>query len=322
MKKRLQSQVSQKIVAGIDVAGKELEVAVEPQAGRVTVAYTDDGLPTLVAWLRERNVAHVCLEATGGIERGVVAVLREHGFVVSVVNPRCVRDFARALGQLAKTDRIDARVLALFAAKIEPQPTPESSPNQDKLQALQTRRRQLVEMLTQERNRLLRTWDRDVRTLIQKSCEQLQTQLDEIERQIRELLQAQEFAEKAALLTSVKGIGDTTAAMLLANLPELGRFNRQQIARLVGLAPINRDSGTLRGKRLTGGGRTHVRTALFLPTLVATRRNPQIKAFYHHLLQKGKSKMTALVACMRKLLTTLNAILKSNVPWALAPKNA
>lgn len=311
-----------KIVAGIDVARRELEVAVEPSAGRLTAAYDDEGLTQLVAWLRERNVTHVCLEATGGIERRVVAVLREHAFVVSVVNPRCVRDFARALGQLAKTDRIDAQILALFAAKIEPQPTPESSPNQDKLQALSTRRQQLVEMLVQERNRASSTWDRDVRKLVEQSCEQLQRQLDEIERQMRDLLQAAEFAQKAALLMSVKGVGEATAAKLLANLPELGRFNRQQIARLVGLAPLNRDSGTLRGKRLTGGGRTHVRTALFMPTLVATRRNPQIKAFYHHLLQKGKSKMTALVACMRKLLTTLNAILKSNSPWSLTTKNA
>lgn len=302
-------------VAGIDVAQDQLEAAVEPSGERHRAEYSDNGLQDLILWMTQHGVQRVCLEATGGIERRLVATLRKHGFVVAVVNPRQVRDFARALGRLAKTDRIDAQIIAEFAHKLNPQPTPEPSKSQEKLDALTTRRRQISGMLVQEQNRLNSAYDPQVRGWIQCSLEQLQEQLENLNREIQQLLATEEFQAKADLITSVRGIGQTTAALLLADLPELGQLNRRQIARLVGVAPINRDSGTLRGKRTTGGGRVHVRTGLFMATLVATRHNPQIKDFYQRLLQRGKAKMTALIAAMRKLLITLNTMLKNNTPW-------
>jgi transposase len=308
-------------VAGIDVALQSLEVGLQPSGQTLRVDYTVSGLQELLSWLTQHQVKRICLEATGGIERRLVAALRQHGCVVAVVNPRQVRDFARALGQLAKTDRIDAQLIARFAHKLDPTPTPEPSKSQQKLDALTTRRRQVTDMLVQEQNRLGSTYDPQVRRWIQDSLQQLRTQLDALEKEIQALLQTEEFRAKAQTMTSLKGIGQTTAALLLAELPELGQLNRGQIARLVGVAPLNRDSGTMRGKRTTGGGRTHVRTGLFMATLVAIQHNPQIRTFYLRLIHYGKAKMTAVIAAMRKLLLILNAMLKTNTPWKSLPKN-
>lgn len=309
------------MIAGIDVALHTLEVGLQPSGQTLRVDYTDMGLQELLSWLTQHGVQRVCLEATGGIERRLVAALRQHGFVVAVVNPRQVRDFARALGQLAKTDRIDAQLIARFAHKLDPAPTPEPSQSQQKLDALTTRRRQVTDMLVQEQNRLSSAHDPQVCSWIQHSLEQLRTQRDALEKEIQSLLQTEEFRAKAQTMTSMKGIGQTTAALLLAELPELGKLNRGQIARLVGVAPINRDSGTMRGKRTTGGGRTHVRTGLFMATLVAIQHNPQIRTFYLRLIDHGKAKMTAVIAAMRKLLLILNAMLKTNTAWRSLPKN-
>jgi len=298
-----------------------LDLAVEPSRDACRLEYSENGLQDACQWLAQRGVQRVCLEATGGIERRLVRALRKHAFVVAVVNPRQIRDFARALGQLAKTDRIDAQIIARFAHKLEPQPTPEPSKSQEKLAALTTRRRQVTDMLVQEQNRLGSAHDPQVRRWIQRSLDQLRDQLDALEKEIQPLLQADEFRAKALTLTSMKGIGQTTAALLLSELPELGQLNRGQIARLVGVAPINRDSGTMRGKRTTGGGRTHVRTGLFMATLVAIRHNPQIKTFYQRLIAHGKAKMTAVIAAMHKLLVILNTMLKTNTHWNYLPKN-
>jgi transposase len=301
---------------GIDVAKRSWDVAVEGEERVRRFVADASGLATLMAWLEELSPRLICLEATGGYERVLCEALHRQRFAVSVVNPRQIRDFARAQGELAKTDAIDARVIAHFAATFHPESDDAPSPAQDRLRSLRARRQQVVHSLTQEKNRLATAPDEEARESIKEAIGFYNRQLRALDRRIAELTNADPaFGHRLALLTTVPGVGQVTAAGLLAELPELGTMNRGQAAKLVGLAPLNRDSGSLRGKRMIGGGRTSVRRSLFMATLVATRHNHLIRSHYQQLLDRGKSKMTALVACMRKLLLILNAMIKNNSPW-------
>jgi transposase len=311
------------VYVGIDVSKRSLHVA-DSHAERIVVMDNDSaGIRRLLSHLKELKPRQVCLEATGGYERPLVERLTAAGYPVSVVNPRQVRDFARAANQLAKTDEIDARIIARFAERMQPSPSPIRSQSQQKLQDLRTRRRQINDMLVQEKNRLGTMRDADVRRLIEKAVKLYRNQLEEVDREIqRRIEQDPQLAERARLIESVPGVGAVTAAMLVAELPELGSLNRGQIARLTGLAPINRDSGDFRGRRMTGGGRSHVRTALYMPALVAVRCNPSLKAFYRRLVDQGKQKLVALVAAMRKLLCILNVMIRDQQPWQNTQQNA
>jgi transposase len=310
------ARFSEKTWAGIDVSKNHWDVAIADgkQVHRFD-ANASGGLQ-LAALLKQARVTHVCLEATGNYERPLVEVLREHEISLSIVNPRQVRDFARAEGQLAKTDQLDARVIARFATLLEPALSEKKSENQEKLGSLRARRRQVVDTLVQEKNRLDTQPDADARRSIKEAVEFYQEQLESLDEQIRQLVQSDAgFQRRVELMVAVPAIADVTATALLAEIPELGKLNRRQAARLSGLAPINRDSGIYRGRRMIGGGRAGVRKALYMATLVATRHNPVIKKFYEQLLSRGKAKMTAITACMRKLLLILNALLKENKPW-------
>ena len=301
---------------GVDVSKASWDVAIHERKHVERYASDADGCRQLLEAIATLPAVQVCVEATGGYERALVAALRERAVVVSIVNPRQIRDFARAAGQLAKTDAIDARMIARYGAAMRPAASETLGENQEKLRALRTRRQQVSEALVQEKNRLSTSIDRDARQSIEEAVEFYRRQLQARDEQLAQLMQADPaFRKKLDLLVSVPGVGPTTAAALTAELPELGRLNRRQAARLVGLAPINRDSGTLRGKRMIGGGRATVRKGLYMATLVAAKHNPVIRAFYQRLLQQGKAKMVALTACMRKLLLILNAIVKTNQPW-------
>jgi len=300
---------------GIDVAKEALVVHVHPTAEGWTVPNTVAGLATLGERLASRGPALIVLEATGGYETAAVAALGAAGLPVVVVNPRQVRAFAKATGRLAKTDRVDAEVLALFAERVRPAVRPLTDAATQDLEALLLRRRQLLEMLTAEKNRLGLA-----RKPIRKS---LKAHIAYLERELRRT-DADLGAAVAAsplwratddLLQSVPGIGPVVARTLLAELPELGTLTRRQIAALVGVAPVACDSGAQRGKRAITGGRASVRSALYMATLCATRRNTVIRTYYQHLVALGKAKKVALVACMRKLLVILNAMLHTRTPW-------
>lgn len=310
------------VFVGVDVSKHHWDCAID---GRTeTRRFRTDRQETaqLVAWLQTLAPACVCLEASGGWEQPLVDALHAADLPVAVVNPRQVRDFARAMNQLAKTDAIDAAVIARFAAFARPLLTEKMSANDEKMRAFRTRRDQIVGMLTQERNRLSRQRDRDVQRTIERAIDLYEQQLQEVDEALHQCVQNDaELCDKAQRMTSVPSIGKTTACALLVEMPELGRLNRREAARLAGLAPINRDSGTYRGHRKIGGGRPRIRTAIYMATLVATRHNPTIKAYYQHLLSKGKKKMVALTACMRKLLLILNAILKNQTSWNCSQKN-
>jgi transposase len=303
------------LYARIDVSKGRLEVAVRPVGERFGVPNDDAGIDELVGRLEERRPALVVLESTGGLERSLVAALAASGLAVAVVNPRQARDFARATGRLAKTDRIDAYVLAHFAEAVRP--TPRAVPEEEAyvFRAILARRRQIVEMLTAENNRL-GTAPRAVRKRIEAHVRWLEKELKRTDDDLDEAIeQSPTWRENAALLRSVPGVGPVLCRTLLAELPELGTLTHKQLAALVGVAPLNRDSGTMRGKRAVWGGRSGVRAALYMAALVATRHNPQVKEFYERLLAAGKAKKVALVACMRKLLIILNAVLKHRTPW-------
>lgn len=301
---------------GIDVAKEQCEVAVDGEHQTRSFAVNELGLNELSDWMRTLAPTLIAMEATGGCETPFLQTLQRQGWPVAVINPRQIRDFARAMNRLAKTDRIDALTIARFAALMQPNPAEIPGEHQEKLQALQTRRQQVVDSLTQEKNRLATTRDEAVQRHIRRVIEVYNEQLDELNSELSEQIKATpQMQEQAKLLTSVPGIGDVTARALLIEMPELGRLNRRQAARLAGLAPLNRDSGKFRGKRMISGGRTSVRRALYMATLVATRYNPRIRQYYQHLLQQGKKKLVALVASMRKLLSILNTMLKNQNAW-------
>lgn len=310
------------VAVGIDVAKDTLDVAVGVEQSSFTVSNGPSGFDELLTRVAAVRVAVVVMEATGGWEAAAACALQARGYAVAVVNPRQARDFARSMGQLAKTDRIDARVLAQLGEVIERHPDRakfvKELPNeqQQELAALVTRRAQIVAMLVMETNRL-RLAHKRARRSIQRIVAALRAELaatdKDMNRHVRE-----HHADLAALLHTAKGVGDTTIATLIAELPELGKLSRREISALVGVAPMNRDSGRYRGKRTVHGGRGGVRRALYMAALVASRYNPAIQPFYRALLAAGKPKKVALVACMRKLLTILNAMVKTATPFRVA----
>jgi transposase len=301
--------------AGIDVAKDHLDVVLRPSGKYLRTGNDERGIGSLVYRLREEDVALVVLEATGGLEQEVSAVLAAEGFAVAVVNPRQVRDFAKATGRLAKTDRIDAAVLAHFAEAVRPEPRPLADDDARKLGAIVLRRRQILAMITAEGNRA-RTAPKPVRRRIEVHLRWLRKELERVNEELEwTLRESPVWREKDDLLRSVPGVGPTLSATLLAEMPELEHLDRRRLAALAGVAPLNRDSGTLRGIRTVWGGRSGVRTTLYMATLCATRHNPAIRRFYERLVAAGKPKKVALTACMRKLLTILGAILRSRSPW-------
>jgi transposase len=303
------------VFVGVDVAKTELVTGLRPTGEAWTVSNDEAGIQELLQRLRPHVPVLVVIEATGGYERGVVAALAAAGIPLVVANPRQVRDFARSTGQLAKTDRIDAQVLALFAERVRPEPRPLPDEATRTLTALLARRRQILEMLTAERNRLEHAVPAVRRDLVQH-IRWLERRLRDVDHDLDRTVQSSPiWRAKENLLRTLPGVGPVTSRTLIGSLPELGFLNRKQIAALVGVAPLARDSGTLKGKRLVWGGRAPVRAALYMAALVASRRNPALRAFYARLVAAGKPKKLALTACMRKLLTILNAMVKNNSAW-------
>lgn len=301
---------------GIDVAKHAFDVHVRPSGERLSLSYDQQGLKELVKRLPPPGTCLIVVEATGGYQRALVVHLLDAGHHVSVVNPRQVRDFARALGILAKTDAIDAGVLAQFAEQVRPRTTPKTPENQAELAQLVARRHQLVDLRKAERNRLETLTVKAVRKSILHVVGVLDKQIGQIEKDILRLIESDDdWWHQASLLTSVPGIGLVTAVSLLAELPELGMLNRQEIAALAGLAPFNRDSGKFRGKRAIWGGRPAVRSALYMATLTARRCNPVVHRFSQRLEASGKPFKVVMTACMRKLLVILNTMVKNQIPW-------
>jgi len=304
---------------GIDVSKDRLDVHVRPSGQTLTAARDSTGLQQLVGSLRKLAPALIVLEATGGFEITVAAALASAGLPLAVVNPRQIRDFARATGRLAKTDALDAQVIALFAERVRPEPRPLADADSQNLAELIARRRQVVEMIGMETNRLYQVRNARVQRMLRTTVNTLTAQLAELDRDIDDTIKRSPVWRAADnLLTSVPGIGDVTAHTLIADLPELGQLDRRRLAALVGVAPINRDSGQMRGKRTIAGGRSDVRNALYMATLSAIRWNPIISQHYKSLVERGRPKKVALVACMRRLLGILNAIMRTNTPWQCA----
>lgn len=300
---------------GIDVAKATLDIATLPEGETWTVTNDDPGIQTLAPQLVALSPTLIVLEATGGFEATVAAALAHLGLPVVIVNPRQVRDFAKALGRLAKTDALDAAILAEFGQKVRPAPRPLPAEAARFLDALLTRRRQLIDMLTAEKNRL--GFARDpVKRDITQHIRWLAKRLADVDGDLQEAVSASPLWQaQEDLLRSVPGVGRVTAVTLLAELPELGRLSRRAIASLVGVAPLNRDSGTRRGKRMVWGGRAPVRAVLYMATLVGLRHNPILRTFYERLRAAGKPFKVAATACMRKLLTILNAMVRQQRHW-------
>ena len=300
---------------GMDVSKDTLEVAVQPKGERMTFANQEDGLSLMVDFVRSFCPRLIVLEATGGLEKAVVCALAVRELPVVVVNPRQVRDFARSKGILAKTDKIDAGVIAQFAEAIRPEVRPLKTEEAQKLDALLSRRRQILQMLTAEKNRLQSApfW---IRKDIQKHIHWLEKNLDQFNRDLdRMVKESPIWREKDEILQSAKGVGPVLSVTLISQLPELGTLQGKKIAALVGVAPLNRDSGKFRGRRTIWGGRAEVRSVLLMATRIAIRFNPVIRAFYERLEKAGKVRKVAETACMRKLLMILNAMLKNNTCW-------
>jgi len=307
---------------GIDVAKATLDLASRPDGTELGVPNDEVGIAQLVMHVRQTEPALIVLEATGGREAPVAAALATAGLAVAIVNPRQVRDFAKATGQLAKTDALDARVLAHFAEVVRPDPRPLPDADAQALSALLARRRQVLAMLVAEQQR----WETTVPALrprLEAHIAWLRQERDELDALLRQQIRHSPlWREDDALLQSVPGVGPVLATTLIAELPELGHLDRKQIAALVGVAPLNCESGTWRGRRIIWGGRGQVRAALWMSTLVAVQHNPVIRAFYERLLAARKPKKLALTACMRKLLTILNALLRHRTPWHPTPQPA
>lgn len=277
----------------------------------------DKGIALCLQQCQREQAELIVMEATGGYESLLAGTLQAEGLAVAVVNPRRIRDFARASGQIAKTDALDAKIIARYGAILEPTRTEQINDNARRLKALVARRHQLVQMHTAESNRTEHAIDKEIKSSLATVVRTIEKQIEKIDKQITDHIDRQpELRQKAESLKTIPGIGDTTAHMLVTELPELGHYNRRQIAALVGVAPMNRDSGMFRGKRMTGGGRRLVRARLFMPTLVAVKYNPPLRAYYRRLVeQQGKCKMVALTATMRKLLCIMNTMLKNNQQW-------
>lgn len=309
------------LFVGIDVSKDKLDVHVRPSGECITLGTTPAGLHELVERVHGWGPALIVLEATGGYEVVVAAALASAALPVAVVNPRQIRDFARATGQLAKTDALDAAVIARFAEAVRPPVRPLAPPAAQALGELVTRRRQLLEMLGAERNRQAQARDRQVQRQLGTHVRWLTKALADLDRDITDTIRSSPvWRTTDDLLKSVPAVGPVTAHTLIAQVPELGQLGRRQIAALIGVAPLNRDSGTLRGRRMIGGGRAAVRHVLYMAALVGVRYNPRLAAFYARLTGAGRPKKVALVATMRKLLTILNAIVRDQRPWQ--PQNA
>jgi transposase len=303
------------VCVGVDVAKNTLDVAVSNSKETRQFENDHEGITSAVRYIAGLRPARIILEATGNYEMPLAAALQASRLPVVIVNPRQVRDFARATGVLAKTDRIDARILALFGLQIKPEVRLLPDQKAREMGSLLARRRQLIEMLTAEHNRLLQAGD-SIRSGIEIHIKWLEEAVsainDDLDRQIKS---SPAWCEKDNLLKSVPGVGKVVSITLLIELPELGQLNRRKIAALVGVAPLNHDSGTMRGKRTVWGGRAKLRAVLYMAALVGIRHNPIIAAFYQRLLNAGKAKKVALVACMRKLLTILNAMIRAKTIW-------
>ena len=303
---------------GIDVSKDRLDVAVTPKERTWRVTNDEEGIIQLVAALKRLSPEIIVLEPTGGYESPVAAALATEGLNVAVVNARQIRDYARAVGRMAKTDKLDALIMAGFAATIKPKARPLGDAETLSIKAKVSRRRQLLEMLKAEKCRL-NTAHEDVKPNIRAHMAWLLKETSDIDSQLKQTIKTSSlWREKDELLQSVPGVGKVTSSTLLAELPELGKLNRKEIAALVGVAPLNRDSGLTKGKRIIWGGRASVRAALYMSVLSATRYNPVLHSFYQRLLANGKAKKVALVACMRRLLTILNAIIKNQRRWEYA----
>ena len=306
--------MSSLIFVGIDVSQARLDIAVRPGTS-FSITHVEPAIASLVQQLCALSPTLIVVEATGGMEIPLTSALATAGLPVVVINPRQVRDFAKANGHLAKTDALDAQILAQFAEVMRPQPRPFPNTETRALAALVTRRRQLVEMLTAEKNRLLSAAS-PIRKRVRAHIAWLERELEHTNTELSEAIRhSPVWREKDDLLQSVPGVGPVLTSTLLASLPELGTLTHKQIAALVGVAPLNRDSGTLRGRRTVWGGRAQVRAVLYMGAIVAARFNPVIRVFYQRLQRAGKAKKVALTACMRKLLIILNAMLKHRTPW-------
>lgn len=306
------------IYVGIDVSKDTLDVAVAPSGEYRQFSNDEIGLGKLLDKMLKLAPTLIVMEPTGGLEAPLAGLLASEGLAVAVVNARRIRDFARGAGKLAKTDKLDAAVIAEFAWRMEPEPRALRDEESQEIKEMVSRRRQLVEMLRAEKNRLAIA-RKVMKPSIMAHIEWLEQEVRGLDRTLKQRIENSPiWREKDNLLKSIPGIGPVTAATLLAELPELGSLNRRQIASLSGVAPFNQDSGSMRGKRRIWGGRAPVRSALYMAALVGTRYNPVIKAFYTRLLEKGKAKKVALVACMRKLLTILNSIIRYRKAWNYA----
>lgn len=310
------------VFVGIDVAKGQLDVHVRPTDERLSFANDEAGAAELTRALKGLKPSLVVLEATGGLEALSVATMGARGLPVVVINPRQVRDFARATGELAKTDRIDAAVLSLFAERLRPEVRPLPDEAARDFEARLARRRQVMDMLVAEKQRLA-TARPAVAKQIKAHIRYLEKLLSDVDRDLeRTVASSPLWRTKDELLRSAKGVGPVLSFTLLAEVPELGALNRKQIAKLIGVAPLARDSGTFRGKRQVWGGRGHVRSVLYMGTLAAIRTNPTVRTYYRHLIGNGKPPRVAIVACMRKLLIILNAMVKTGQPWSPAPRGA
>lgn len=305
-----------KIAVGIDISKDFLEVAILPSGESFRLPYDRSGLRQLVNRMNGVSPIRIVLEATGGYEHKVAAVLADESLPVCVINPRQGRDFARATGELAKTDRVDARILAEYGLKLRPELRPLPDKNSRHLREVLDRRRQIMQMVIAEKNRLRLVTAKPAVRSIKSVIRSLERQLERIEEDLdREMIDHPAWKADVDLLTTTPGVGKVTATNLTIMLPELGSLGARKISKLVGVAPLSRDSGTMSKTRHIWGGRSHVRTLLYMPTLVATQRNPVIAAMYQRLLERGKPKKVALVACMRKLLICLNAMARDRTPW-------
>lgn len=308
---------SGKSFVGVDVSKFTLDLFCSDTGERFQLENSEAAIHEFCLTLKKKKrQVMVVMEATGGYETLLVNQLALHQIDAAVVNPRQVRDFAKGVGADAKTDPIDAQVIARFAEVVQPQPMAMKSEHEQKHAALVARRSQLLELINQEQNRLKQSWDKDAKRSIQEVLEMLKKQLKSIDAQLAQMLACDTTNDRTIeILESVKGVGPVTISTLIADLPELGQLNRREVAKLVGVAPINRDSGKKSGKRFIGGGRGHVRRVLYMATIVAIRHNATIKAFYQHLKSKGKQPKVAIVACMRKLITLLNLLVKTDQLW-------
>lgn len=304
-----------KCYIGIDVSKTVLDVFFMTSKAYVQFENNKTGIQKLIKKLKQFSDSLVVMESTGGYEKSVAQAVAKENISVAIVNPRQIRDFAKALGRLAKTDRIDAEVIAIFAEKIQPKENVACNENQQKLAENSARRRQLIDMITMEKNRLDKA-SKEMKKSIQHVIKLLQKELEKINQSLEKYIQNDsEYTRKDNLLKTIKGIGSVVSAGIIADLPELGKLSAKEVSALAGLAPLNRDSGSLRGKRTIWGGRASIRRTLYMGTLVATRHNTKIKKFYQRLCAAGKLKKVAITACMHKLLIIMNAMIKNDQPW-------